>query len=192
MVSLATANRVGKLQEVPCHVSFAFSGTCLSYVPEFLAKTEPSSNPLPRSFLVKSLSDFTAGLDEDLLLCPVRALRLYLQQTSSLSRRPCHLFVSPRSPSRSVSKNGISYFLREVIDEVGASRGVGVLVRAHSIRGISTPTAFYKNWLVSSVLATASWCSNSVFAAFYLHDLSFEYKGLRSLGPFMAASEQIG
>ena len=141
---------------------------------------------------MKSLSDFAAGFPDDLLLCPVRALWLYLQRTSAVPNRPRHLFVSPRSPSRSMSKNGISYFVREVIHEAGASREVGVPVRTHSIRGISTSTAFYKNWSVSSVLTAASWRSNSVFAAFYLRDLHFEYESLRSLGPFMAAGEQIG
>ena len=192
LVSLAMAKRVGELQAVSCHVSFASSDACLSYVPEFLAKTESSSNLLPRSFLVKSLSDFAAGLANDLLLCPVRTLRLYLHRTSSLPRRPHHLFVLPRSTSRPMSKNGISYFLREVIHEADASREVGVPVRAHSIRGISTSAAFYKNWSVSSVLAAAPWRCNSVFAAFYLRDLHFEFEGLHSLDPFRAAGEQIG
>ena len=62
---------VGEMQAVSCHVSFASSDACLSSVPEFLAKTESSSNPLPRSVLVKSLLDFAMGLANDLLLCPV-------------------------------------------------------------------------------------------------------------------------
>ena len=88
--------------------------------------------------------------------------------------------------------NGISYFLKEVIHEAGASREVGLPVHAHSVRGISTSTTFYKNWSVPSVLAAAFWHSHSVFAAFYLRDLHFEFEGLRSLGPFVAAGEQIG
>ena len=192
LVSLATAKRVGELQAVSRYVSFVTSDACLSHVPEFLAKTESSSNPLPRSFLVKSLSDFAAGLEQDLLLCPVRALHIYLRQTSSVATHPHHLFVSLRSPSRSLSKNGISYFLWEVIHEAWASREVGVPVRAHSIRGISASTAFHKNWSISRVLAAATWRSNSVFASFYLKNLHFEFEGLRSLGPFVATSEQIG
>ena len=192
MVSLATAKRVGELQAVSSRVAFASSDACLSYVPGFLAKTESSLNPLPRSFLVKSLSDFAAGLTDDLLLCPVRALRCYLRRTNSIQARPRRLFVSPRSPSRAMSKNGLSYFLREVICEVGACREVGVSIKAHSIRGISTSTAFFMDWSVSSVLTAASWRSNSVFAAFYIRGLHFEYEGLRSLGPFVAAGEQIG
>ena len=38
-------------------MSFASSDAWLSYVPEFIAKTESVSNPFPRSFFVKSLSD---------------------------------------------------------------------------------------------------------------------------------------
>ena len=106
--------------------------------------------------------------------------------------RPRHLFVSPHTPSRAMSKNGISYFLREVIHEAGASRKVDVPVHAHSVRGIATSTALHKNWSISSVLDAASWRSNSVFASYYLRDLHFEYEDLRSLGPFLTAFEQIG
>ena len=71
LVSLATAKRVSELQALSSIVSFSSEGAVISYVPEFLAKTESALRPLPRSFLVKSLTDFAAGLDEDLLLCPV-------------------------------------------------------------------------------------------------------------------------
>ena len=66
------------------YVSFLASDACLSYVPEVVAKTESSSDPLPRSFLVNSHSDFAAGLEEESLLCPVRALIIYLSRTMSL------------------------------------------------------------------------------------------------------------
>ena len=161
LVSLATAKRVGKLQALSRVVSFSSSGACLSYVPEFVAKTESALNPLPRSFVVNSL-DFVAGLDEELLLCSVSTPREYLKRTSSFVDRPRRLFVSPRSPSHAMSKNGISYLLREVIFESGACREDGAALRAHSIRGIATSSAFFKNWSVSSVLDASSWCSNSV------------------------------
>ena len=80
LVSLATAKRVGELQAVSRYVSFASSDACLLYVPEFIAKTESASNPLPRSFFVKSLSDFAGGLDSDLVLW------VCLRQTSVANR----------------------------------------------------------------------------------------------------------
>ena len=89
-----------------------------------------------------------------------------------------------------MSKNTISYFLREVIAESGASKEPGVVPRAHSIQGVATSAAFHRNWSISSVLNAARWRSNSVFTSFYLKDLHFD--GLCSLGPFVAAGVQIG
>ena len=191
-MSLATAKRVGELQAVSRAVSFVRLDACLSYVPEFVAKTESISNPLPRSFLVTSLLDFVAGLDNELLLCPVHALRIYLDRTSSFSPLPRHLFLSPRRRSQALSKNAISFFLREVIHGAGAQRPEVGSVRAHSVRGVSTSAAFHKNWSIASVLDSATWRSNSVFASFYLGDLQHEFDGLRSLGLFVAAGERIG
>ena len=109
------------------------------------------------------MSDFAAGLDEELLLCPMLALHEYLKRTASFVNRPRRLFVSPWAPSRAMSENDISFLLREVIYESGASSEDGTTVRAHSIRGIATPSAFFKNWSIASVLDVASWRSNSVF-----------------------------
>ena len=153
----------------------------VSYVPEFLAKTGSALQPFPRSFLVKSLTDFAAGLDKDLLLCLVRCLRVYLHRTSPGVNRPRRLFVSPRNPARLISNNDISCFLREVIAEAGASSESGVVPRAHSIRGVATSAVFHRNWSISSVLNAAWWRSSSVFTSFYLKDLHFEFNGLHSL-----------
>ena len=82
LVSLATAKRASELQPLSNIVSFSSEGAVVSYVPEFLDKTESALRPLPRSFLVKFLTDFAAGLDEDLLSCSVRCLRVYLERTA--------------------------------------------------------------------------------------------------------------
>ena len=95
LVAFATAKRVGELQALSSVVTFVHGDACLSYVPDFVAKSESLSRTIPRSFLVRSLSDFAAGLDDDLLLCPVRALRIYLDRLSTLSPLRRRLFVSP-------------------------------------------------------------------------------------------------
>ena len=84
LLSLATARRVGELQALSSRVSSSGDDLFLSYLPEFLAKTETSVRPLPRSFPVRSLRDFLGSLPDELLLCPVRALCLYLSRTASL------------------------------------------------------------------------------------------------------------
>ena len=192
LVALAAAKRVGELQALSRLVSFSSSSAGLMYVPEFVAKTEAAVRPLPRTFEVKSLGDFAAGLPEELLLCPVRSLSAYVTRMFQFVNRPRRLFLSPRCPSRAMSKNGILYLLREVIVQSGASSQSEQAPRAHSIRDIATSSTFFRNWSLRSVLEAAFWRSNSVFTSFYLRDLQFVFGGVHSLGPFVAAGERIG
>ena len=99
--------------------------------------------------------------------------------------------MSSRCPSCAMSKNGISFLLLEVIVHSGTSSGDVAAPRAHSIRGIATSSAFFKNWSLSSVLEAASWRSNTVFTSFYLKDVQYIFEGVRSLGPFVAAGERL-
>ena len=192
LVALATAKRVGELQALSNVVPSLGDDLMVSYLPYFVAKTESSENPIPRSFRIPSLAEFAHGLDEGVSLCPVRALRIYLKRTKGCLRRASSLFVSPRCPTRQISKNAISYFLREVISGAGAVRGSeGQPLRAHSIRGVSTSALFLRNWSISKVLEAATWRSNSVFASFYFKDISYCFEGLRSLGPFVAAGSVV-
>ena len=142
LLALATAKRVGELQALSSVVTFVAGDACLSYIPQFVAKSESLTRSIPRSFLVKSLADFAAGLDDDLLLCPVRALRL-LPRARSLSPGRHRPFVSPRRPNRHLSKNALSFFLREVISAAGATRPQVGPLRAHEVRSVSTSVAFH-------------------------------------------------
>ena len=199
LVSLTTACRFGELQAVSRDVSFSGADIYLSYLPEFCAKTESSVNPLPRSFCVRSLADFVGDLPEELLLCPVCALHLYLSRTASLSLRPRSLFVSPRSPSRALSKNALSFFLRDLISRASSSSAGGFssfsapsssAFRAHSVRGVAASWAFSCNASLSSILEAATW-SSSVFTSFYLKDVQFSSSSGFSLGPVVAAGSVV-
>ena len=100
--------------------------------------------------------------------------------------------MSPRRPSGAMSKNALSFFLRDVINVAGASRPEVGSARAHEILSVSTSVAFHRNWSVSSVLESAIWSASSVFSSFYLRDIQHEYDGMLSLGPFVAAGSRIG
>ena len=156
LLALATAKCVGELQALSSVVTFVHGDACLSYVPQFVAKPESLTRSIPRSFLVKSLSDFATGLDGNLLLCLVRALHIYLDRLSSLSPLRHRLFVSPRRPTRPLSKNTVSFFLHDMVSSAGASGPEVGRIRAHDIRGVSTSVAFHRNWSVSSVLEYAT------------------------------------
>ena len=192
LVSLVTARRVGELQALSAKVTRVGGDMSLAYLPGFVAKTESASNPLPRSFLLKSLRDFVGNLEEEYLLCPVRALKFYLDRTKDLSPRPPNLFVSPRCRNHPLSKNALSFFLRETISGAGAAGAEeGPSPRAHSIRGVSTSLAFVKNWSVRDVLKAATWRSNNFFASFYLKDVMYIWDSSYSLGPYVAAGQVL-
>ena len=211
MVALATACRVGELQALSVVVSEFGADLFLSYLPEFRAKAESEVRPLPRSFCVRSLDDFVGDLLEELLPCPVRALRCYLSRTSSLPSRPRSLFVSPRSPSRPLSKNALSFFLRSVIAEAYYSSGLSLparsssslsssapsssrplsSVRTHGVRVVAASWAFHRNASLSSILEAATWSSSSVFTSFYLSDVQFSSSQGFGLGPVVAAGTVV-
>ena len=113
----------------------------MSYLPEFRAKLESEARPLPRSFRVRSLPDFVGDLPDELPPCPVRALRCYLSWTASLPSRPRSHFVSPRAPSRPLSKNALSFFIRDVIAESYSSAGLSLPSVSSSSSASSLPLA---------------------------------------------------
>ena len=215
LVSLATARRVGELQEISREVFFFFfffffcvcvcgADIFLSYLPEFHAKTESSVNPLPRSFCVQSLADFVRDLLEELLLCPVRPLHHYVSRTASVSPRPRSLFVSPWAPSRPLHKNALSFFLRDVISRASSSSsssGVSSAssslpsssssFRSHSVWCVAASWAFARNVSLSSILAAATWSSSSVFTSFYFTDVQFSSSRGFSLGPLVVAGSVV-
>ena len=112
LVSLATAKGVSELQGLSSVVIFSGSNAYVQYIPEFVPKTSTADNPCPRDFKIKSISKSSRYKHDDLRLCPVRALRIYLDKTKSQSPRCRNLFVQLKDHSKAMSKNGISFFLR--------------------------------------------------------------------------------
>ena len=96
LLAMATAKRVSQLQALSFSVSFQGEDLVFYYDPFFRAKTESVSNPLPRSIIVPSLSDFAGDLPER-VQCPVRAIKFLRKAARSASFIPSRLFVSPRN-----------------------------------------------------------------------------------------------
>ena len=119
LLAMATAKRVSELQALSFSVSFQGEDLVLYYDPFFRAKTESASNPLPHSVIVPSLSDFAGDLPER-VQCPVRAIKFLQKAARSASFIPSRLFVSPRNLERAMSKNAMSFYLRQLIVDSGA------------------------------------------------------------------------
>ena len=192
LVALATARRVSELQALSNKVVWQDSDLILSYLPEFIAKTETVSNPTTREFRLRSLTPLVGAEDEERLLCPVRAVHLYLQRTA-FTPRPRQLFLSVRDLKKPLSKAALSFFLRETIKMAHESLPEELCpllkVRAHDIRGIATSLLLWKNKSISSILDAACWKTPSVFVDFYLKDFQRREGDVLALGPFVAAGD---
>ena len=183
---MATAKRVGELQALSFSVSHRGDDLVFLYDPFFLAKTESVSNPLPRSVIVQSLADFVGDLPER-VLCPVRAICYLRRAARSVEFTPSSLFVSPSDPKRTMSKDAMSFFLRQLITESGAVSSL-VPPRAHDIRGFLN---YYSNLSISAIKEAATWKSNRVFAMRYLKDMSATRSRLKGMGPLIAAGSAV-
>ena len=162
----------------------------LSYLPEFIAKTETSLHPLRRDFVLQSLSGIFGPEDEEKLFCPARALRWYLHRTEDSSRSH-HLFVSVRDCTRPMSKAAISFFVRHLIKVTHQDfpdRLASLLkVRAHEVRAVATSLLWNTNRSLSDVMAAACWRTPSVFANHYLRLVQRSQGDCFALGPVIAA-----
>ena len=189
LLAMATAKRVSELQALSFSVSFQGEDLVLYYDPFFRAKTESVINPLPRSVVVPSLSDFAGNLPER-LHCPVRAIKYLRKAARSASFIPSRLFVSPKNPKRSMSKNAMSFYLRQLIVDSGAVSSTRP-PRAHDIRGIATSLNYYSNLSLTSLMQVATWKSKRVFASRYLKEVSATQDNIQQFGPLVIAGDRL-
>ena len=125
LLALVMAKGLGELQAQSSRVTSHDPAMSLASLPDFVAETVSKGPHLPRSFLVRSLEEFMGDFPEGRLLCDVQAVWTYLPVMSSIAPHPRLLLVSPRYPTRSLSKNALSLFLQQVILDAG--RGGGCL-----------------------------------------------------------------
>ena len=184
LLAMATAKRVSELQALSFSVSFQVEDLVLYYDPFFRAKTESVSNPLPRSIIVPSLSDFAGDLPER-VQCPVRAIKFLRKAARSASFMPSRLFVSPRNLERAMS-----FYLRQLIVDSGAV-STSRPPRAHDIRGIATSLNYYSNLSLSNLMQVATWKSNRVFASRYLKEVSATQDNIQQFGPLVIAGDRL-
>ena len=194
LMTMALAKRVSEMQAISCDVGFNQQGAVVSLMLNFRAKNDNKVRRLARNFLVKSLSQLV-GHEQERKLCPVRALKYYLDRTKGLRGGTKNLFLAPKNTSRPASKNGLAYYLRTTVLEAHKEVSEETLkickVKSQEIRAVSTSLSFAHNLSIESVVEAAQWRSNSVFASHYLKEVSLQYDNCRSLGPIVAAGTII-
>ena len=167
----------------------------LRFLPEFLAKNQVPGEPSPVIF-IKPLSSILCPDDEDRLLCPVRALRLYRRRSKPLravSQRRLFISLNP-DYNRDVSKVTLARWLTGVIqkayEKVGGCNELSA--RAHEIRAWATSLAFAHSLLLTAIMEAAFWKSQGTFIEFYLRDVSrLREDGSRGIQSLVAAQSVL-
>ncbi len=141
-------------------------------------------------FMIKELEDQS-------VLCPVRATKWYLRRTKSIRGSVKHLFLSNnlRGKVKAIHKNTLSGWIKRVIAqayEVEENNKGPLLNRAtHEIRAQAASYSLYANVSVENILRQCRWAQHSTFTKFYLREVAGQQGELMVLPPVMSAGTVI-
>ena len=112
-----------------------------AFITGFVAKTQDPSSSAPRfeGFTVPALPN-ARGNRNGRLLCPVWAVRCYLDRTAAHHPRCEWLFVTAGRSTKEIAKNTVSFWLRKTISRAYQLSGRSVPdppPRARETRGIA-------------------------------------------------------
>ena len=176
LVMLASGRRaseVNALSGLPTTVGRdSEGGFVLSFLPEFRAKNQAASERSP-VVRIPPLSKILGPDDEDRFLCPVRALKHYLNVTSPSRPEACRkLFLSVNPHFRKdVSVSTLSRWVSDVVKQAYALKGESLPnSRAHEVRAWAASLALEHSVALHDILEAAFWKSESTFCNYYLRD----------------------
>ena len=162
-----------------------------SFVSGFMAKTQDPSSLAPwfEGLSVPALPN-AKNNSNGRLLCPVRAVRFYLDRTAAHRPLCKRLFVTAGRSKKEISKTTVSFWLRKTISRAYELSGTEKPVpapRARVTRGIALSLLFKKNFAVDQVLKAGMWRRHTTFTRHYLRDLAHLSLDTFYLGPVVAA-----
>ena len=197
LLALASAKHIGKLHALSHRVSHArnWGEVSFSFVPGFVAKTQDPSSLAPRfeGFTVPALPNARNNRNGR-LLCPVRAVRRYLDRTAAHRPRCERLFVTAGRSKTEIAKTTVSFWLLKTISrayELSATEQPVPAPRARETRGIAPSLLFKKNFAVDQVLKVGTWRRHTTFTRHYLRDLAHWSLDTFHLGPVVAAQALV-
>ena len=180
LIALTTAKRVSDIHALSVDhdcMQFSDDGRSVRLKPNLQFRTKTLRIPeVPLKLTAFHPPPFTTAEDERLHgLCPVRALRLYVQATKD-TRSTNQLFVSfkPGARNLAVTRPSVSRWVVEAITMAYVSAGMPVpgKLRAHSTRGVATSWALTRGVSVQEICDSANWSSPSTFVSYYHLDVS--------------------
>ena len=172
----------------------------ISPSPAFLAKNQLASEgpDLIRPIVIPALKPFlSSDLSDDMTLCPIRALRYYLDRTSTLRKGKNLLFISFKEGfDKDIQRSTISSWIKQTVAlayQSSDSMSDNVHVKAHDIRSMSASLAFKGGVSLEQVLGSCFWKSHNTFTTFYLKDVAWQSTDQSDfkLGPVVSAQHVV-
>ena len=197
LVALATAARVSEIHALDVtRIKFETvrnGAVHIGLLWDFIAKNQLPGQP-DRLFTIPPLSTIVGSADEEeLSLCPVRALRQYIDRTRPVRGSRKRLFIPfSRFVKGEVNRNTVALWLRQVILSAYQEADIAPpsAHNPHEIRALASTMALHRNCSVPAIMEGCFWRSNTVFASHYLRDLAVEdVQGLQSFGPLVVAQQ---
>ena len=134
---------------------------------------------------------------EDRTLCPVWALRYYLDRTKDLRGSQSLLFISfKKGHTSDIRPAPLSSWLKQTIllcyKQADQQALDLVQVKAHDIRAFAASKAFYGGVSVDQIMQACHWKAHNTFTNFYLKDLTWsDNDNNLYLGPVVAAQQVL-
>ena len=156
LVAIATGNRVSELAAIDRRtISFSpnFVSVNLPIVPGFLYKNQSASRSPPPIVI--------PALENGSILCPVQALRIYLENTSLSKGKK--LFLNPDTGSI-LNAGTLSFWLCKSINYLLPD----TICNAHDTRKLAHSLAWARGVPASEIVKKGFWSSLSVFVKRYL------------------------
>ncbi len=173
LTALASIKRVGDLQ------AFSVDKSCLEFGPaDSSATLRPRPGYVPKvpttPFRDQVVNLQALPLEEAdpalALLCPVRALRQYVDRTRSF-RTSEQLFVcyGGQQKGNAVSKQRMAHWIVDTITLPYEAQGVPCPLRlhAHSTRGVTSSWVLARGASLADICRAAGWATPNTFAKFY-------------------------
>ncbi len=186
LTALTSIKRVGDLQ------AFSVSEECLVFGPVYshvVLRPRPGYVPkVPTTPFRDQVVNLQALPSEEAdpalaLLCPIRALRIYVTRTRSV-RSSEQLFVchGGQQKGKAVSKQRLAHWIVEAVALAYQSQGepCPLGVRAHSTRSVASSHALAHGASLADICRAAGWATPNTFARFY--NLRVESVSSRVLG----------
>ncbi|CAG2256888.1 unnamed protein product [Mytilus edulis] len=158
------------------------------------------------SFLAKNqLPDKGSGIitipalpptSDNQVLCPVRALLVYLASSAKLrSAGSSRLFIPIKKGISDISAKTISTWICNTVILAYKSASSEVLVKhqvkAHEVRALASSWNIFNSSSMSEIMSAGFWRSDSAFYNHYLRSMPLHCDNLYSLGPLVAAQQVV-